>query len=113
MAERGNPQGPAMIMATDIPAALASRLDELFSRTALAGASEVAKLLEISTTQLTRLGDQRRIVYRLKGTAWRFYAREDVERFIQSMSSENRQAETVRATDEKYLPAWQYAQLQR
>ena len=61
-------------------------MDALFTGHPLATHTEIACLLEMSTATLRRLGDQRKIFYRLKGTAWRFYAREDVEQYIGKMA---------------------------
>lgn len=68
-----------------IPAALSTAMDALFTGHPLAGHTEICRLLEMSTATLRRLGNERKIVYRLKGTAWRFYAREDVEQYLRGM----------------------------
>jgi DNA-binding transcriptional MerR regulator len=69
-----------------IPFTLARHLDGLFARHPLARHSAVCKALEISTKTLHQLGDTGQIVYRLKGSSWRYYAREDVEAFIRRMT---------------------------
>ncbi|MBZ0259825.1 MAG: helix-turn-helix domain-containing protein, partial [Hyphomicrobiales bacterium] len=49
----------------------------------------VCDLLDISTKTLRELGNSGKIVYRLKGTSWRCYAREDVEAFIGRISCQS------------------------
>jgi len=72
-----------------IPAALSIAMDGLFAGHPLAGHAEIAGLLQMSTATLRRLGNDRKIVYRLKGTAWRFYAREDVEQYLRGMQCQS------------------------
>lgn len=72
---------------SSIPAAYIRALDELYSGQILARHQQVAKLLEMSDTQLRHLGNQRLITFRFKGRAWRYYAREDVEAHILKMAS--------------------------
>lgn len=72
-----------------IPAALIFAMDALFFGHPLAGHAEIASLLEMSTATLRRLGNERKIIYRLKGTSWRFYAREDVEKYLRGMQCQS------------------------
>lgn len=72
-----------------IPTAFAAALDDLYSEFRLAPHVKVAKLLEMSDTQLRRLGNERRIVYRTKGTSWRSYAREDVENYLRGTACQS------------------------
>ncbi|MBZ0262654.1 MAG: helix-turn-helix domain-containing protein, partial [Hyphomicrobiales bacterium] len=73
-------------MTITIPATLSSAMDKLFNNHALVSHSSVCDLLDISTKTLRELGNSGKIVYRLKGTSWRCYAREDVEAFIGRIS---------------------------
>src|SRR5215467_4551143 len=65
-----------------IPPTLAAQLDALFANRPLQSNAKVAKPLGISGRTLRRLGDQGKIRYRLKGTAHRQHAREDVEAYL-------------------------------
>jgi hypothetical protein len=66
---------------TVLPASLSAALDRLFAKHPLASHVAVAVLLSVSCKTLHRLGDDRIIFYRLRGTSRRCYAREDIERY--------------------------------
>jgi hypothetical protein len=71
--------GPAIPIHVVISPTLVVALDAAFEGGPLQATEKVAKLLGISARTLQRLGDERKIRHRPKGTAHRQYTRDDVE----------------------------------
>ena len=65
-----------------VPQSIHRDLDRLFATGTLQCGEGVAKVLNISSRTLRRLGDRGKIRFRLKGTAHRQYAREDIEAYL-------------------------------
>jgi hypothetical protein len=86
MSHKANSESHRASSDWQIPFTLAHHLDGLFARHPLARHSAVCKAPEISAKTLHQMGDTGQIVYRLKGSSWRCYAREDVEAFIRRMT---------------------------